>query len=205
MYTPLSRLLTVCLLCACTWTACKPKIQSFSVAPLSITAADSVRIAWVARGEATLLTHTDTANLDDPDNPLFESREYTLVVRRKGKEIKRTALVNVLPVLSADNIVFPCERRGDTLVAYGEKNIERWGKRFIIQELSSACNRDLLVVHENKTALLTKDGNSSNLLQGVCNSGNWEIKTPLTAAEKQDSSLIPSTLRLRSTIKYNKL
>ena len=204
MYKYSTGFITACTLLICMWVACKPKIQSFAVMPLTITAADSVRIQWKARGEAVLLTHTDTASMDDIDNPVFETREYTLVVRRKGKEIKRSAVVNVLPLVSADNIVFTCERRGDALVAAGEKNTLRWGRQFLIQELSSACNRDLLVVHENKTALLNRNGTSSSLLQGLCNSGSWEIKTPLTAEEKLDSSLIPATLRIRSVIKYNK-
>jgi hypothetical protein len=171
--------------------------------PLTITADDSVKMNWSVRGQPTLLTHTDTA-VNDPDNPQYETREYTLVVQKKGKEVKKTALVNVLPVLSADDIVFTTVRKGDTLVAAGEKNSQRWGTRFVIQTVSSGSRRELTVSHNGRTAQLSQDGSASGLLAGLPNSGDWEITTLLTAAEKADTGSIPGKLRVHSIILYTK-
>lgn len=183
--------------------SCGPAIRSFSVVPLTITAADSVKVNWSARGKATLITHTDTA-INDPDDRRYELREFTLVVQKNGKDKKQVAQVNVLPAESADDIIFSTIRNGDTLIASGEKNVLRWGTYFKIKTAASASARELIVVHGEKTATLAKDGTPSVLFAGISNSGNWEIKSLLTEAEKTDSSTIPARLRIHTIIIYGK-
>jgi len=183
----------------CTAIGCKPLIHSFTVTPLTITARDSVRMKWSVRGSPTLLTHTDST-----EQPGFESREFTLVVEKNGKQVKNTAVVNVLPEQSADIIEFDCVRKGDTLIAKGEKNIRRWGNHFLLGTVRSYSGRALLVVHAGHSASLLADSSGSAALAGLPNSGTWTIKTMLTAAEKKDSSSIPGTLQLQTILVFNK-
>ncbi|MEP6746904.1 MAG: hypothetical protein ABJB86_04210 [Bacteroidota bacterium] len=183
--------------------SCKPLVHLYTVQPMTITADDSVFVSWSVRGKATLLTHTIPASVD-PDNPQPETREYTLVVAKKGKEIKRTVIVDVRDLHSADDIVFTTLRKGDTLLAEGEKDIKKWGNHFLLQSVMTGSDRDLAVSHAGKMATLNADGSPSMVFNGVPNSGKWEIRCLLTAAEKQDSSRIPGKLRIHTILLYSK-
>lgn len=184
--------------------SCSPVIRSFTVQPLTITSEDSVKVNWDVRGKPTLLVHEnivppDPANLG-PSDAGKKFLELTLVVQKRSKEQRRIVQVAVLPKLSTDEIVFRTDLRGDTLVAAGDKNSERWGDKFEIASVSSGSGRQLFVWHANKTVVLDKNGAPSNALMGTPVAGRWEIRSLLTDAEKKDMSTAPETLRLNATI-----
>src|SRR4051794_21541364 len=91
--------------------SCGPQIHSFTVSPLTIVKDDSVKIKWAARGEPTLLVNIDSAEDEQP-----ETRIFTLVVQKSGKEKRRVTEVTVLPRESEDDIVFSTTRNGEMIV-----------------------------------------------------------------------------------------
>lgn len=192
-------ILVLYLLIAGILESCGPKIFSFNIQPLTIAQDDSVKINWSVRGKPTLLF-----NVEEAGDERSELRIFNLVVQRSGKEKDSVVFVNVLPQESQDNIVFDAERNGDTLIAKGEKNINRWGDFYKIKTISSASKRDLIVTHMGITVQLKADGTSSSLLKNLSNSGDWEIKTLLTPEEKQMPDKIPSVLKITSIIFHQK-
>jgi hypothetical protein len=180
--------------------SCGPQINSFTVEPLTISSKDSVKIKWDVSGEATLLFHEKI----NPDDSITIFREFTLVVQKGGKEVKRFIQVTVIPDESTTEIIFTTSLRGDTLVAEGEKNIARWGNLFQVLNVSSSSGRNLTVKHSGKTAELDKDGSQSNVLEGTPVEGHWEFRSLLTGSEKADLSSAPEFLSIKAIIQYKR-
>ena len=193
------KLMVILSFTGCAMVGCKPLIYSFDVRPLTITAHDSIRVNWSVRGKPTLLIHTGST-----DQPGFELREYSLVVEKNGKQAGRRAVVNVLPALSADMIEFDCERKGDTLIAIGEKNKQRWGDYFTLRDVRSFSGRPLWVSHGGRSAALPADSSISAIFSGLSNSGPWEIKTLLTPEEKKDPGSLPGSLQVQTMLIFKK-
>jgi hypothetical protein len=128
--------------------------------------------------------------------------EFTLVVQKQKKEVRQKVQVVILPKESTNEIIFPTYLRGDTLIASGDKNQERWGDKFSILTVNSGSGRQLVVKHANKIANLDKNGSPSNDLKGTPIAGVWEIRSMLTEADKKDMSSAPATLRIIATIQY---
>jgi len=180
--------------------SCGAQIHSFTVEPLTKTAADSLIIKWDVSGDATLLYREKPV----PGDSASKYLEFTLVVQKGGKEVNRFIQVKVLPDESTDEIVFPTNLSGDTLVAAGEKNILRWGNMFQILSVASASGRKLTVKHSDKTVELDKDGSPSSGLEGTPVEGYWEFRSLLTDTEKNDLSNAPEKLKIKTTIQYKR-
>ncbi len=177
----------------------KPVIHSFTVRPLTITADDTVKVNWDVKGTPTLLVHEkETAD------SAIKTLEITLVATKGDKEVNRPVQVTVVPKNTATQITFSTSLSGDTLVAAGNKNPEKWGDRFEILSVSSASNRTLIVSHANRTAVLDSTGVLSAAFAGTPVEGRWVLKYVLTAAEKKDMSTAPETLQLNTTIQYKR-
>jgi hypothetical protein len=184
-------------------TACGPAIRYFVIVPQTITAGDSIKINWSVRGKPTMLLHIDSAVITG-DDPHPEYREFTLVSQKRKKEKRSFIQVIVLPEESEDDIVFSTIRKGDSLIAAGEKNEIRWGTRFLLKTVSSGSGRTLQVSHGGKTVVLDKEGSGSVQFAGIPNSGEWEIRTAMSDREKADSTTIPAKLTIHSIILHQK-
>ena len=112
--------------------------------------------------------------------------------------------VVMLPKQSSNEIVFRTSLRGDTLIAEGDKNIQRWGNNFSIISVASGYGRLLSVKHAGKTAELDKTGTPSSDLKDTPIEGHWIIRSLLSNAEKNDHTTAPETLRILSTIQYKR-
>ena len=197
---------TVSLIVICN--SCEPVINSFSVSPRTIIADDSLKINYKIKGNPTLIVHErlipeDSENAGASGLPL-KYLEFTLVVQKGKKETRRFVQVVVLPKETTNEIVFPTYLHGDTLIAAGEKNAERWGDKFSILTVTSGSGRQLLVKHANRSSRLDKNGVICTDFKGTLVEGRWEIRSILTEGEKKDMSSAPSTLRIIATLEYKR-
>ena len=205
--------------------SCGPSIHSFQVDQQTITAADSIKVNWEVSGKPTLVIHENEVGGSAPGGnggsiqvgngggSAIEKEgaihakylELTLVAQKNGKEARQFIQVIVLPPASVDTVVFPVgSLHGDTLLAAGEKNISRWGDHFRLGSVASASGRPLLVTHGGKTVVLDGQHSDTVIFRDMTNSGSWEIRSLLTDAEKRDPTTTPATLRLRTTLIYQK-
>ena len=180
--------------------SCGPSITSFKVEPQTISSDDSIKINWEVNGEPTLLVHQKQI----PGDSLSKYLELTLVVQKGSKEVKQFVQVTVLPNEGTNEIIFSTTLIGDTLIAAGEKNLERWGNLFQILNVSNGSDRQLLVKHGGKSVELNDSINTSNALQGTPIEGFWELRTLLNEEEKNDNSLAPEVLKLRVKYQYKR-
>ena len=180
--------------------SCGPSITSFKVEPQTISSDDSIKVNWEVNGEPTLLVHQKQI----PGDSLSKYLELTLVVQKGSKEVKQFVQVTVLPNEGTNEIIFSTTLKGDTLIAAGEKNSERWGNLFQILNVSNASDRLLIVKHGGKSVELNDTNNTSNALQGTPIEGFWELRTLLNEEEKNDNSLAPEVLKLRVKYQYKR-
>lgn len=176
--------------------ACGPSIKSFTADAITVTSKDSVRFNWDITGTPTLLFHEEPVT--DSLEPHY--LEFKLVVKKGKDEVSRPIEIIVLPKQSSNLIVFSTTLSGDTLVAADEKNPERWGNRFEIQSIASACNRKLTVSHAAINAEVDELGTLTTAFAGTPVEGPWSFKSLMTEAEKADHTLAPETLRIKINI-----
>ena len=190
------------LYCICN--SCAPKITSFSARPYTtIAKADSVQFNWKLKGKPTLLFYMDPAS--DDENPAKYYLSYKLVAQKGKKEVSFPTLsLTVLPDTSIDYIIIHTIHRGDSAIAIAVRDTLEWGYHFVIAGLASASGRGLTVTHLGKTVTLDADGKMSAALDGLTNSGEWQISSPLSPEEKQDSSRIPGRLSIKTIIVHKK-
>ncbi|MEO8861701.1 MAG: hypothetical protein ABI358_09770 [Ginsengibacter sp.] len=181
--------------------SCAPKIIRFDATPLTISKDDSVLVTWKVQGKPVLIEH-DKMPMDSSNAPGMYFKEFTLVVQKNKKEVKRKKQIIVLPGESKDVIIFNTTLNGDTLIAKGISNPELWNNKFQISSVASASGRPIFATHENKTASLNASGILSKAFEGTPVSGYWELKSLLTPQEKKDMSLAPATLRINIIIQY---
>jgi len=176
------------LYCICN--SCAPKITSFSARPYTtIAKADSVQFNWKLKGKPTLLFYMDPAS--DDENPAKYYLSYKLVAQKGKKEVSFPTLsLTVLPDTSIDYIIIHTIHRGDSAIAIAVRD--------------TASGRGLTVTHLGKTVTLDADGKMSAALDGLTNSGEWQISSPLSPEEKQDSSRIPGRLSIKTIIVHKK-
>lgn len=200
----ISILLVSLVFCSC---SCKPVINSFKVTlndtteVRRMTAEDTLRVNWSVKGTPTLLIHE--TELPDSGGKVLQLK---LVVEKAGKEANRTVQVEMLPKVSSTTITFDTRvnATGDTLIAEGVKNPGVWGDRFEISAVSNTSNRELVVWHANRTALLNKNGTPSVALAGTPVEGRWIFKSLLSAGEKTDHTTLPERLEINTTINYKR-
>ncbi len=181
--------------------SCAPKIIRFDATPLTISKDDSVFVTWKVKGKPVLIQH-DKMPAESSNAPGMYFKEFTLVVQKNKKEVKRKKQITVLPGESKDVIIFNTILNGDTLIAKGISNPELWNNKFQILSVASASGRPIFAMHENKNAVLNASGIFSKAFEGTPVGGYWELKSLLTAQEKKDMSLAPATLRINITIQY---
>jgi hypothetical protein len=179
--------------------SCQPKIYDFQAIPLTVGANDSIVLNWKVKGDPKLIVHDQKLTGADSGIVL---REFTLVVQKKDKEIARKIQVRILPDEAKTRIVFKTKLNGDTLVAAGINNIERWGDAFVIKNISSALERTIRVAHENKVTTLVPGAHNDTRLEGTTVKGYWEFRSLLTADERANHSLAPDRLSIQITVKH---
>jgi len=191
-------------LLSCLCYSCSPKVISFGVQPCAhITKEDSVRLTWRVRGKPVLLFYTEDAG--DDENPGKQYLTYKMVAQKGSKEATYPPLVLTLHTdTSIDNIIINTRRSGDSAIATGIRDISEWSTHFLLDSLSSPRHRALTVLHAGNTIELSADGRKHAAPPGLTNSGEWEIRTLLSDAEKKDSSLIPPRLLVKTIIIHTK-
>lgn len=189
------------LLAACL-ASCAPKVYSFNVHPCThVVLADTVWFDWRVRGQASLLSYEES--LDDDENPGSRQIVYKMVASSKKKQAFAPLItVTVLPESSVVHLLGNTIRHPDSAVVCFETDEAVWGTHFLITGIAAETKRSMTVVHAGKTVELDARGSNSSDLDGFSNTGPWEIRTALTPAEKNDSTLIPGKLRLKLTVKH---
>jgi hypothetical protein len=181
--------------------SCAPKITSFTASPATITKGDSVMLNWKIKGTPTLMY--DQRKISRPGNDSLDVLEFTLSVKKgtKEKQISIKRQVSVLQNESMDKVVLATnDIKGDTLIAEGIKDTALWSG-FEVISVSSASHRTLIILHHNIQATLDSLGTTSNAWEATPYAGAWEIMTPLTEAEKKDSTIIPGQLEIKALIR----
>ena len=182
--------------------ACHPKIYSFTALPQAVWSKDSVQLHWTARGKTSLLF--DQLQQANPPGDSLHLLEFTLVAEKGNKPIahqKRQVLLltgqsHSILVLRMDSL----SAKEDSLIAIGINDTLRW-KGVAIQTVTADANRPLLVSHAGKTALLSGNSTVSAEWTNLPYSGPWEVKSPLSDAERNNHSLIPTRILLNVIIK----
>jgi len=184
------------IVAAYVFNSCGPAIKSFTADPVTVTSKDSVQLHWKVRGTPTLLYFEDPVT----DSLLPHYLHFNLVVNKGGKELARPLTVIVLPKKSGNIILFNTVLHGDTLIAKGTKNPERWGTNFEIMSVATGCKRKLTVTHAGITVDVDEDGTFSNLFAATPVEGDWEFRSMMTDAEKMDHTIAPGALRIQINI-----
>jgi hypothetical protein len=90
------------------------------------------------------------------------------------------------------------------LIARGEKNILKWGNKFVVSSVSSSSGRVLSVLHTGKSAQLDASGNPSTEFESTPLEGIWELRTLLTESESRDITTAPEKLSINVIFNYKK-
>ncbi|MES2063528.1 MAG: hypothetical protein V4456_16490 [Bacteroidota bacterium] len=130
-------------------------------------------------------------------------RELTLVVQKKGKEIRRIVQVAVLPDYAKERIVYATVLQGDTLVASGISNAARWGDSFVIHTVANASGRPLLIRHAGRGITIGPGIDPDTTFTGTPVKGAWQIRSLLTPAEKSNHRLAPDRLAIQITVQHH--
>jgi hypothetical protein len=182
-------------------TGCKPRVYEFYAESKVVSAADFIRLHWKVKGTPTLLVReTKIQTTGDSVRAL----EFTLVAEKGGKEDFRREQVEIRSDQTTDILAFDTQLEGDSvLVAKGVKSTSRWSN-FEVVSLASASARELRISHESQTAVLDAAGNASSALSGKTYAGTWEIRTPMTAEERADSTRRPNSIRVKAIVQPKK-
>ena len=167
------------------------------MAPLVIFPDDSVKVNWSVSGRPTLLVYDRHGGKDT----LY--RQFTLSVRKNGKEVGRHVQVQVLSKGDTDIVAFLTIPKNDSLVAAGIKNTARWGTGAAISKIINNNGRAIDIVHGGRTIHLEAGEQANNSLDGTFVSGPWTLQTFMSPQEKSDRTKRPDRLSLLITIKPN--
>lgn len=182
---------------------CGPKIYFFTADALTVPVADSARLHWKIRGEPTLFVHQKDLVTGNTTRKILE---FTLVAEKGGKPPVRAFLqVEISSGQRTDTLsLTELSLEGDSvLVAKGVKSPARWNA-FEVVKLASASGRELRVVHESRTDVLDAAGSFSGALSGLPYSGGWELRSSLTAAERNDRGKLPALLEIKAVVEPKK-
>jgi hypothetical protein len=175
---------------------CKPVIYEFHVTPRVIGPDDSVRVTWKVSGSPTLSVQDQHIGTDT----IY--RKVTLTVRKAGKKTYRDSVVTVFYDGTINQVGFQTVLHSDTLIAAGMKNTARWGNDFVVSTVDNPYHRKISIIHSGKSVYLNALSKGETTLNGTPVSGNWEIRTLLTPAEKADPHIDPLKLSILITIKH---
>jgi hypothetical protein len=129
-------------------------------------------------------------------------RSFRLVASKYNKDSVRDRQVVYYPDSASDEIGYRVEVMGDSLVAEGPNNPQRWGDLFEIMTVSSPAGRDLRVSHAGISAVLHPGDVPSAAFAGTPVQGFWSLRSAETEAEKRNPGLIPHGFILHITIKH---
>jgi hypothetical protein len=163
-------------------------------ATYALQAADTV---WIPLpGEEDSLVITNQKN----SSPESRLRYLTLVSSAQGNEAPETVQVEIRENSDSDVIAFTAKPQGDSLIAAGENNPQRWGENFAINTVSAGSNRTLVVSHAGITRVLQKGESPNTAFKGTPVSGAWSISSPMTTEEKSGTQRPPPFLKITITI-----
>ena len=175
---------------------CGPKIFTFDAGRNSICEGDSIRVTWDVRGTPTLLISFAEDSTQDGSKP---KTMWLTLVAGDNADVRRKE-IEIYPKRGLDSVAFTTTLQGDTLVASGTKNSDRWGDEFEILSVASGSGRPLTVRHAGRSVTLDGGGTSSTGLQGTAYNGDWDLRSGLTNAERQQPANTPDWLIVRATI-----
>lgn len=196
------------------YSSCSPIIRNFDITDKAgdsirtATSDDSLILRWKVCGKPAILFHEVIIadSLDKHTIDYFAKYlEFTLIATKCKKEARLIIQIAKLPKESIDSIIFKTSfnKSNDTLIATGIKSPQKWGNKFKIMTVTSASNRELIISHDGKVIKVNETA-PSNELFGSPVEGTWEFKSPVSEAEKQNPSLLPEFLKIRTTIQYKK-
>jgi hypothetical protein len=190
------------LLCGL-WCACSPRVTSFTVYPAAmITKDDSVKFNWKVSGKPTLLFYQE--DNDDQTNAGTRLLSFKLVAQKGRREAFLLQTLTLLPDTSTHEIRMKSIRNGNELFAIDTLDRQKWGTYFKLDLVNAQMKRPLTVIHGGRTVQLDAAGHSSAGFKGLPNSGPWEIRTSLTAAEISGEQKLPGHLFIQTRVIHQK-
>jgi hypothetical protein len=179
--------------------ACQPKIYSFTAMPVAVYQLDSVHLDWKVRGRP-MLQFIESSQANPPGDSL-----HLLVFRLVDSlgtrnPARQTREVYLLDAESRSFLVMRMDSLSvgqDTLIGICPNDPVRW-QGMAIRSLQSLSERPLVITHAGRTAVLADTTARLAAWNGLPFGGDWEIRTALTAAERQDHRLLPTRIRLRT-------
>jgi hypothetical protein len=175
---------------------CGPKIYNFDVAQSSICEGDSIKVTWDMRGTPTMLINFVEDSSQTGNKP---KTVWLTLVGGDNDDVRRKEIM-VYPQHGLDSVAFITSLQSDTLIASGTKDPDRWGDRFEILTVASGSGRPLSVRHAGRSVELDAGGTPSTGLEGTPYEGDWDLRSIITSAERQQPATTPNWLIVRATI-----
>lgn len=171
-------------------------IQNGNTFSYTLHAADTLKLKLAARGSLKILKKQD--NITD------DRLRYFALVAKKGKtEMDSVKQVAVRPDDASDEIGYRPFVRGDSLVAEGINNPERWGSNFEARTVADGSSRVLDVYHCAIHTVLTPGDPPDRVFTGTPVQGYWQFRALMTDDEKHKLKPIPKMFKILITIKRN--
>lgn len=183
--------------------SCKDKIYSFDVMPRTIGPYDSVITSYNVKGTAKLMVHDGTPV--KTDTIWKYTRHYVLDIPGKSdNDVFQPIDVTVFPGEGIDVMAFDTIRiHGDTLVSKIKNDSIRWSGPFLVDAVKNASGRTVTIIHDKKQLDTLAAGKTDPVFfKGSAITGNWELRTLKTPAEKAGTASVPHFIILKVTLKH---
>ena len=158
---------------------------------------DSAVILSLASEDSLVVRKKPDGNVNDI------LRYFKLVATKYNKDSTRVIQVAVRPDSVGDEVGFPTQLHGDTLVAVGPDNARRWGNNFYVLSVLPDTGRVLEVVHAGITRELHPGDPPDHHFTGTPITGDWTIRSLLTTAERNHQKPIATGLIVHFILKHN--
>ena len=136
----------------------------------------------------------DQGTFDCPNNWLLY---ITLNAAKGKKEARKKIKINVSEWEKTEEIELQfsaVSKDGDSILAHGTKITENCNCK--IKSIKSEADRILVVRHDDYSAQLEANEESTSKFNGEEFEGEWHIATPITAKEREDYSLFPDKAKI---------
>ena len=175
--------------------SCQPKVLVFTAEPRSVSASDSVHLAWKTRGVASMSFYQKKIYAP-PDS--VQALEFILTATR-GNKVSAPEIRQVVLSQQRDEVALTLAGQvGDSLIYTATK--DGAFQSFKVASLSILAGGSITVLHAGQSCVLITPGVAVACMQDAPYSGSWEVRIKMTAAQSADHHQIPGSYSLVATI-----
>ena len=181
-----------------------PHVTRFDASARVLCPADRAVLTWSSGGEPAMTFTVEPAPDQDPacGRAGLEVFALTLVARKGVDEAPRTVELAQVGPRAAEPVALATTRiEGQELVAAGEKDAALWGGRLEVVSVMACGGEALEVRHEGRTVAVPAGPGGSTAFQGSGLGGRWELRRPLTSAERATPALRPRELKVLASLR----